>query len=805
MISNFLIIAWRNLSKHRVFSFINIFGLAIGIAASLLIFQYARFELSYDRFEPKGDRVFRLEQDRFNNGKLSTQWAAGAAGIGKLVKDNLPEVESYAHLHGTNGLVVNYKDKEFRENNTVFFANDAFLPMFGYTAQKGMQAESLKDVNTAVMTASAARRYFGSEDPIGKVISMNKKKDFRVTAVVSDPPPNTHFHFDILLSFATFIQMNGPGAETAWGWDGFYTYLLLRPGTDPAAFEKKMADLVHSQWGPQMKDTKEGIAFHLQPLRDIHLYSNYMFESETNGNGRAVYFLLVIALFIIVIAWINYINLSTARSVDRAREVGVRKVLGSYRTQLVGQFVFESLLINALAVILGLLLVIGCLPVFNVITGKQISFSLLAEGWFWLVLTGLFLAGTFFSGFYPALVLSSFKPIAVLKGRLAGTGHGALLRQSLVVFQFAASVVLMVGTFAVYRQLRFMQTLDLGIRVDRTMVLKGPNVIDSTYMAKLSAFKEEMLHEPGIVSMTASTEVPGNKVKWNAGGIRLVGSDPTRVQQYRVLGVDYDFMKTYGFHFLKGRDFSKEFRSDSAAVIFNEAAVRQLGFGQPGEALNKRIEFWGKQYTIVGVVSNHHQESPQAAYDAHIFRLIPEVTDYYSIRFHGDENHSEAVMQAAKRQWAAFFPGNPFDYFYLDDHYAQQYKADEQFGKTFGVFAVLAIFISCMGLLGLASFVTIQRTKEIGIRKIIGAGTPGILLLLTRDFVKPVLLSFVLAVPVTWWLLHRWLENYASRIAVSPWMFVLPALLILVIAMGTIATQTLKAASANPSRSLRSE
>jgi putative ABC transport system permease protein len=805
MISNFLTIAWRNLSKHRVFSFINIFGLAIGMAASLLIFQYARFELSYDRFEPRGMRVYRLEQDRFNGGKLSTQWAAGAAGIGKLVKENLPEVESYAHMHGTYGLVVNYKDKEFRENNTVFFANDAFLPMFGYASQKGMQAGSLKEVNTAVMTASAARRYFGSEDPIGKVVSVNKRKDFRVTAVVADPPPNTHLHFDILLSFATFVQMNGPEAETAWGWDGFYTYVQLRPGTDPAVFEKKMADVVQRKWGPEMKDTKEGIAFHLQPLRDIHLYSNFMFESETNGNGRAVYFLLVIALFIIVIAWINYINLSTARAVDRAREVGVRKVLGSYRSQLVGQFVFESLLINGLAMLLGLLLVIVCLPLFNTLTGKQISFSLLAEGWFWLALAGLFLAGTFFSGFYPALVLSSFKPIAVLKGRLAKTGHGALLRQSLVVFQFAASVVLMVGTFAVYRQLRFMQNQDLGIRVDRTMVLKGPNVIDSTYMAKLTAFKEQMLHQPGILSMAASTEVPGNKIKWNAGGIRLVGSDPTKVQQYRVLGVDYDFMKTYGFHFLKGRDFSKEFGRDSAAVIFNEAAVRQLGFTQPEEALNKRIEFWGKQYTIVGVVSNHHQESPQAAYDAHIFRLIPEVTDYYSIRFHADEDHSDAVMQAAKRQWAAFFPGNPFDYFYLDDHYAQQYMADEQFGKTFGVFAILAIFISSLGLLGLASFVTIQRTREIGIRKIVGAGTGGILLLLTRDFIKPVLLSFLIAIPVTWWLLDKWLANYASRIGVNAWMFVGPALLILLIAIGTITTQTLKAAAANPTRNLRTE
>ncbi len=413
MFSNFFTVALRNLFKHKAFSFINIFGLAIGIAASLLIFQYARYELSYDRFEPKSNRIYRLQQDRYNDGKLSTQWAAGAAGIGPTVKEALPEIESFARLRGS-GAIVSYHDHEFRENK-LYYTNDAFLSMFSYKTLAGNAAGALKDVNTAVITASIARKYFGSEDPVGKILSMNKRDNFKVTAVVADPPPNTHLKFDILLSWATIAQSAGPQLETAMNWDAFLTYILVRPGTDTALLAKKINNAVQTKFGKMFQSNNEGIVFHLQALPDIHLYSHYMFETEVNGDGKAVYFLLVIAIFIIVIAWINYINLATARSIDRAKEVGVRKVLGSLRRQLVGQFLFESLLINGMAVALACLLIVCCLPLFNYITGKELHFSLLKDPIFWLVLTCLFITGTFLSGLYPAFVLSSFRPIAVLK------------------------------------------------------------------------------------------------------------------------------------------------------------------------------------------------------------------------------------------------------------------------------------------------------------------------------------------------------------------------------------------------------
>lgn len=802
MIRNFLLIALRNLFKHKVFSFINIFGLAIGIAASLLIVQYARFELSYDRFEPDYHDIYRLQLDRYNNGKLSTRWAAGATGLGPAVKDALPEVESFARLR-QNSTVVSYKDQEFKENR-LYFTTDDFIRMFGYKTLAGARTAALKNINSAVLTASTAKKYFGNEDPIGRTIFLNKTDPYKVTAVVADPPPNTHLKFDALFSWANVVAQAGPDVNTVWYWDGFFNYIKVRPGTDPAVLEKKIAAAIQAKWGGEMQKSHDGMVIHLQALPDIHLYSHYLNEAEVNGDGNGVYFLLIIAVFIIVIAWINYINLSTARSVERAREVGVRKVMGSLRRQLIGQFLFESLLINALAVVMAFLLILLCLPLFNFITGKDLHFSLLKDPVFWTLLTGLFLIGTLLSGGYPAFVLSSFRPVAVLKGRLSKTGHGALLRQSLVVVQFIASVILMVGTFAVYRQLYFMQHQDLGVKIDQKLVIVGPAVVDSTFHQKLSAFKTETLRIPGVQEMTASTVVPGGQTGWNAGGIRLVNSDPTTANQYRVIGIDQDFLPAYGLRLLAGRNFYPG-QADSNSVLFNEAAIKELGFSKPQDVLSKRIEFWGRQYTIVGVVANHHQESLRQDYDAHIFRFLPDLNSFYSLKLSTARNDWPEIVAAVQQQYKTFFPGNPFEYFFLDEHFAEQYKADKQFGRTFGLFAGLAIFVSCLGLLGLAAFVTNQRTKEIGVRKIVGAGIPSILLLLTRDFMKPLVLAFLLAVPLTWWLLNQWLENFAFRMHVSPWIFILPMLLVLAIALLAVSSQTLKAAAANPANSLRTE
>lgn len=803
MIRNYFKTAFRNLLKHKGFSVINISGLALGIAACLLLLQYVRLEKSYDDFHVNGDRIFRVQQDRYNYGKLSTRWAAGAAGIGPDVKAAIPEVESFAKLVKAEG-VVSYRNEFFREEK-MYYANDAFLPMFSYRVIKGKASGALAEPNTAVITESAARKYFGDADPMGKIFSLNKRNDFRITAVVADMPENTHLKFEVLLSFETYVKLYGPSANTTWNWDGFFTYLLLKPGADPARVESKMAALIDRKFGKELREGHAGLVLHLQPLRDIHLNSNYMMEAEVNGNGQAVRFLSIIAVFIMVIAWINYINLSTARSLERAREVGVRKVLGSFRAQLMRQFLFESFLINFLAVLLAVGLIVLTLPMFSSLAGRPMRLDLFSEPSFWQTLLVIFIGGTFLSGSYPAFILSSFRPVEVLKGRLARTAHGSFLRQALVVIQFSASVALLVGTYSVFTQLKYMESQDLGVQVDQTLVLRGPGVTDSTYAEKLNTFKTEMLTIPGITRVSASTEVPGNKVDWNAGGIRLVGSDPDKTNQYRVIGIDYDFVDAYGLKVLKGRNFSRKFATDPQAVLFNEAAVKLMGFNRPEEAINRKIDFWGEQYTIVGVVSNHHQESLREDFDALIFRLIPDTENFYSVKMSVSNNNWKDAIEAARTKWAAIFPGNPFEYFFLDDHFRQQYQSDRQFGKTFGLFAALAIIVACLGLSGLVSFVTTQRTKEIGIRKVLGAGIPGIVVLLTRDFIKPVLLSFAIATPVTWYFLNDWLGNYAFRIGITPWMFIVPAMAILLIAVITCSIQTVRAAAANPVKNLRTE
>lgn len=804
MIKNFFRVALRSLLKHRIFSFINIFGLAIGIAACLLILQYTRFERSYDKFEANAGRIYRVQLDRYNEGRLSTQWAAGAVGIGPALREAFPEIQAVARLHDENA-IISYNDKLFREQH-LYYANNEFLPMFSYPPLKGTIKDALKEPFTAVLTASAAHKYFGNEDPIGKAIMRDKTQNYKVTAVIPDPPANTHLKFNILFSFATLLQTGPPGMNTAIDWDGFLTYVLLRPDANARQLEKKIAGLVEKKWGEQLRKEKEGMVFHLQPLPDIHLSPNYMLETEPNGDKKAVSFLSIIALLIVAIAWINYINLATARSIERAREVGIRKTLGSLRGQLIGQFLFESLLINLLAVIIAFVLILLFLPLFNTLAGKSLTFSNFNNTVFWYTLGLLFAGGTLLSGLYPAFVLSSFKPIAVLKGRFSGTTHGSLLRQSLVIGQFVASVLLIAGTFTVYRQLHFMQHEDLGVNIDQTLVVRAPRVYDSTADNKIAAFRNEVLQIPGVGLITSSTEVPGGKVGWNAGGIREVGADATKSRQYRIIGIDYDFVDAFGIKVIKGRNFSRQF-ADSGAVLFNLAAVKEMGFNKPEEVLNKRIEFWGRQYTIVGVVANHHQESLRQTYDAHIFRLMDHSTyyDYFSLKLTAGRENWPAVIASVKQQYGAFFPGNPFDYFFLDDHYAKQYRSDEQFGQIFGLFAGLTIFVSCLGLLGLAAFVTNQRTKEIGIRKIVGAGVGNILVLLTRDFLKPVLLAFLIATPLAWYILGKWLENYAFRITLTLWMFILPLAIILLVAVLTTATQTLRAARANPVKNLRTE
>ncbi len=807
MFKNYFKIAWRNMKRHKAYSGINIFGLGIGIAGCLLILQYVSFELSYENFQVNKDRIYRVEQDRYDNGKLSTQWAAGAYGVGNAFKDAIPEIEDYVKVV-QNGRVTADVNNQPLKIEKVFFASSSFFNIFTYPLIAGNKNTALKEPNTAALSETTARRIFGTTSVVGKTLELNRNSNYAITAVYKDAPVNTQLKPDILLSYATYVKMNtdssGNGPENAWEWDGCLTYLLLRKDANPQSVEKKFPPIVEKFVGADMKKYNASVTYNLQPLKDIHLYSHYMMEPGTNGDGKTVYLLLGIAFFIVIIAWINYINLATARAITRAREVGVRKAIGSQRKQLVFQFLSESALMNGIALALALVIVLIAIPGFNELSGQQISFSLFGQSRFWLSLAGLFVAGVFLSGLYPAFVLSGFKPIEVLKGNMGSTQQNSVLRKSLVIFQFAASLFLLIGTVTVYKQIQYMRQQSLGINIEQTLVVSPPNVgIDSTYPKKMTAFKETLSQYHSIKNVTVSTSIPGEPVGWNAGGIKLVGADENTQKQYRVIGVDYDYMKTYGLKLIAGRVFSKSFGSDDSAVIFNSKAVGQLGFNKPEEALNKRIDFWGRVYTIVGVTQNFHQQSLREAYEPLILRLIPGVNGYLSVKTNGAE--ASNTIRVVKSAWDKFFPGNTFDYFFLDDHFNDQYKSDQRFGQVFLLFTSLAILVACMGLFALASFTTLQRTKEIGIRKVLGASVFNILKLLYREFALLLLIAFVISVPLAWLTTSNWLQGYAFRIGMHWMFFLLPFIFMIVIAFITVSFQTIKAAMANPAKSLRTE
>lgn len=804
MIKNYLLSVTRQIQRNKLFTLINLSGLVIGMSAFLLISQFVLHELSFDKFWKNGDRVYRIQQDRYDKGELATRWASGANGIGPDLKANFPEVEAYVRMTSSNAL-LSFGDTFFKEEY-VYYASQDFFKVFGYPLIMGVDSTALKGPNKIVLSRSLAKKYFGEENPLGKTMRNNGRQEYQVTGVFEDLPGNSHMSVNALLSFATYAKLVGRNSEeelNMWQWDGFFTYVLFHPKVNPTEFEAKLPAFVVKQAGEDLKRFDAGIVLHLQAINEIHLDSDFIGEFKANGNRDTVYFLMVVALLIIVIAWINYVNLSTAKSLERAREVGVRKVMGGFRSQLIQQFMVESLLINTGAVTLSIALVLVLNPYFAQLTGQELGYALFRQPSFWLM-TLLFLgAGSILSGLYPAFVLSSFRPVEVLKGKFRNSAKGLVLRKGMVVLQFVASVVLMVGTFTVYQQIQFMRSQQLGINIDQTMVLRSPNITDSTYEQKFLVLKERLLQYPEVANVTGSSSIPGASPDWNAGGIRRLSQREDEAKQYRVIMMDHDFIPTYGLETVAGRPFSGEVSNEHRSVLLNESAVRTMGFQKPEDAIDDQINFWGDTFRIVGVVKNYRQESLKKEFEPLIFRYNNTPDGFYSIKF----NTSSVKESVAKfeQDWKDFFPGNPFDFFFLDEHYNKQYKADQLFGRVFGIFSGLAIFISCLGLFGLSSLTAIQRTKEIGVRKVLGASVPSILRLVSRDYLMLMLLAIAVAVPLSAWVMMGWLQDFANRISLSWWIFFLPSFVIVCVAMATVSIHTWQAARTNPANSLRIE
>jgi putative ABC transport system permease protein len=802
MLKNYFRVALRNLAKNKGFSFINIFGLAVGMAACLLILQYVAFELSFDKFHAKGERIYRINQDRYDNGKLSTRWAGGAFAPGSEFKAQFPEIEDFVKMVPAGQVLVSYKNQKIVVKDQYdYFVSGSFFNIFSYPLISGDRNTALKEPNTVVLSETVAHKLFGNADPLGQtVLLVNNDKPFKVTGVMKDMPANTHMKLDFLQSYSTLIKNYAPQLDHQWYNDGCTTYLLLRNGVDPRKLESKFLPVVKKAYA-QFKGANA--VYTLQPMQSIHLYSNLMFELQPNADGNSVYLLLGIAIFVIVIAWINYINLATARGIGRAKEVGVRKTLGSAKGQLIVQFMLEAGLLNLMALVLAFIFIAIFLPIFGSISGTQISFTLFGKGFFWLTVAGMLLAGSFFSGFYPAIVLSSFRPVEVMKGKLSASPRGVILRKGMVVFQFAASIFLLIGSLTVFRQIQYMQKQKLGINIDQTLVVKAPLAKVDSFYRTMKGFKEGCLKLADVKSVTASTVIPGEPIPWNAGGIKLHGADDATGKQYRIVGADYDYLTAYDFKLLAGRKITKEFTTDTSSVVLSKKAAEQMGFDKPSSVIGRQIDFWGKVYTVVGVVDNYHQQSLHDAYDAIIFRCIPDIRGDVSVKI--SSANAQHTVEGLRANWKVFFPGDQFDYFFLDNHFNEQYKADQHFGQVFGIFTLIAIMVACLGLFGLVSYTIVQRTKEIGIRKVLGASVNNILHLLYRDFAVLIVIAFLVSIPLAWYATDKWLETYAFRIDVSPFLFIIPFFAVVIIAFATVSALSVKAALMNPVKSLKTE
>ena len=806
--------AFRNIFKKRGYALLNIAGLTIGMSCCLLIFHYVSYERSYDNFEPASKQIVRVRLDSYQKGVLAYKSATSYPAIGPAMKKDFPEVENFCRLIDDNLLLSNEaQDKKFSENKG-YYADAASVDMFGLNFIKGNPHNALNAPDKIILSESTAKKYFGNEDALGKTL-VNRNGDhvqpFEVTGIYKDFPGNSHLIMNYLVSYSTLgkeLLSGGDSSnqsETAWGWYDFYVYLQLKPGIDYHQLESKLPAFTNKYINTEewRKTNNVRDELHLIPLSDIHLYSNYNQEAEVNGNGQAVSFLFLIAIFIICIAWINYINLATARSVERAKEVGVRKVLGALRSNLIRQFLMESLVLNFISLILSLIVFILLLHSFDSFTGRDNYTGFALTGNYWLVFFGLFAVGTILSGLYPAFVLSGFKPVVVLKGAFKNTSSGLLLRKSLIVVQFVISVVLIAGTIVVYQQVNYMRNQSIGANIDQTLVLKGPQTLsDSLYQSVYQPFKTAALQQSSVKSIASSTSVMGDEIYWTNGSKRP-GADQSAVTLYN-LGIDYDFIPAYNIKMVAGRNFSQQFGTDNKAVILNENAAKLLGFKDAASAINQKLLRGGVDtVNIVGVTANFHQLGLQKTIDPMIIVPRPNAGNFYSIKI--EPGKAQQTIASLRQTWNQYFPKDPFNYFFLDESFSKQYNADILFGKVFGVFAFLAILIACFGLLGLSAYNVLQRTKEIGIRKVLGASVQSILVLLSRDFLRLVLLSLLLAIPVGWYIMNQWLQDYAYRIDIGWWVFAFAGAVAIIIAIVTISIQVLKAVVMNPVKSLRTE
>lgn len=808
MFKNYVLIALRNLLKNKTFSIINITGLAIGLACFLLIALFVLDELSYDKYNDKADRIYRVNA-RIKFGGADQSNPLSSDMMGEVLKKDYPEVEDYVRIYNAKGAKLIKKGNDYITEYNVAHADSTLFNVFTLPAIAGDTKTALNQPNTVVITEKIAKKYFGTSDAVGKTLETNDntRTVYMVTAVIKDVPQNSHFNFDFFFSMKN--------VDYGWGsfiYHNFHTYLLLKKGTDYKAFEKNFAQYEDKYVLPQAKqfmhiksmgDFRSAgniLEYSLTPLTQVHLYSGLQNEFMPPGNIQYVYIFSAVALFILVIACINFMNLTTARSAKRAKEVGIRKVLGTERKGLIIQFLLESILMALLSMAIAITIAWLVLPLFNNVAGKNMVLASLFSPVILPLLIALPFAVGLLAGMYPAFFLSAFKPIEVLKGKLKLAGGSGGLRSGLVVFQFFASIVLIIGATIIYSQLNYIQTKNLGFSKDEVLIINDAGALNNN----VYAFKTAITKLTGVQSGTVSSFLPVSSSSRNENIFSKTPSmDVKNGFDMQLWRVDYDYITTMGMQLVKGRNFSKDFGGDSNAVIINETTAKILGYDNPiGKKLYKTSSVSNGEHEIIGVVKNFNFESLKQTVGPLCF-LPGKSTSLVSFKV--NQANMPEVMKEVESKWKAMAPGIPYSYRFLDAAFNDMYKEEQRTGKIVLIFSVLAILIACLGLFGLSAFIAEQRTKEIGIRKVLGASVQSIVALISKEFVLLVTVAFVIAVPAAWWAMNNWLQDFAYRVNIQWWVFALAGGIAIGIALATISYQAIKTALMNPVTSLKTE
>jgi ABC-type antimicrobial peptide transport system permease subunit len=788
MIRNYLLVTLRNIKRHWGYSLINIFGLAMGMTCCILIFMWVLDELSFDRFHENGNRIYRV--NKIWRKGVTAHYATTPAPLAEALKTDFPEIVDATRIRNIGPLLMANGERVFREPNGIF-VDPVFFRMFSFPFIKGEPAAALSDPFSIILTERLSQKYFGHEDPIGKVIRINNRQDFTVRGIVANAPMNSHIQFDYIMTYGLIPMIEPP---TSYDWHNvlYYTYVLLEQNADSRHVNEKIADYLKKPI-PESTST-----LYLQPLKRIHLHSSHLRLTVSNsGRIQTVSLFSAMALFILIIACVNFMNLTTARSSQRAREVGMRKVVGARRFQLIGQFVGESVVLICIAFILAVLLIQILIPFFNTLSGKSIRLGTLIHHYFLLGIFGIGLVTAVLSCGYPAMVLSSFQPVDVLRGGSQGTPKGYLFRRIMVVFQFFLTVTLIIGMIVVYRQLQFIQNREIGFDKDHLVILPISDEIRERY----DIFKKELSEIPAVINVSGSVSAP----TWGYDNTTLSVDWPGKRSDQEILmhgvGVDYDFFRTFKMDIIDGRTFSRAFSTDTVNFILNESAVQAIGFKDP---VGQWFRFGEKEGTIVGIVKDYHYRSLHVPIQPLFMRIYaPRWIQFLFIRM--DSRDIPGTVKIIEETWKGVSPNTPFQFTFVNDLLNSMYQTEQRIGVLFRYFTALAIVIACLGLFGLASFVAEQRTKEIGIRKVLGASSSGIVLMLSKEFGKWIIMANIIAWPVGYFVMNLLLQNYAYKIRIGFDIMLLSGLIALLVAMISVSYQSMRAASANPVNSLRYE